>query len=183
MADGPDPESKTEDATPRKLEEARKKGDVAKSPDVAAALSLAGAAGVLLAGGGWFSTRIAEALTPFLAQPHAMIGGLEAGGGVEIGMHAVWAAAPFLAALMFAVILGGVNAFVRPLMVILTLPLTIVTFGLFLLVVNAAMIGLTAMFLGGFVVDGLWAGIGAAIVTGVVSWIAGTLFGGVDERR
>jgi len=57
-----------------------------------------------------------------------------------------------------AVILGVVNAFVRPLMVILTLPLTIVTFGLFLLVVNAAMIGLTAMFLGGFVVDGLWAG-------------------------
>lgn len=82
-----------------------------------------------------------------------------------------------------AVILGVVNAFVRPLMVILTLPLTIVTFGLFLLVVNAAMIGLTAMFLGGFVVDGLWAGIGAAIVTGVVSWIAGPLFGGVDERR
>lgn len=81
-----------------------------------------------------------------------------------------------------AVILGVVNAFVRPLMVILTLPLTIVTFGLFLLVVNAAMIGLTAMFLGGFVVDGLWAGIGAAIVTGVVSWIVGALFGGVDER-
>ena len=53
----------------------------------------------------------------------------------------------------------------------------------FLLVVNAAMIGLTAMFLGGFVVDGLWAGIGAAIVTGVVSWIAGALFGGMDERR
>jgi len=109
LADGPDPESKTEDATPRKLEEARKKGDVAKSPDVAAALSLAGAAGVLLAGGGWFSTQIAEGLTPFLAQPHAMIGGLEAGAGVEIGMQAVWAAAPFLAALMFAVILGGVG--------------------------------------------------------------------------
>ncbi|MEN5146419.1 flagellar biosynthesis protein FlhB [Brevundimonas diminuta] len=109
MADGPDPESKTEDATPRKLEDARKKGDVAKSPDVAAALSLAGAAGVLLAGGGWFSTRIAEGLTPFLAQPHAMIGGLQAGAGVEIGMQAVWAAAPFLAALMFAVVLGGVG--------------------------------------------------------------------------
>lgn len=81
-----------------------------------------------------------------------------------------------------AIILGLVNAFVRPLMVILTLPLTIVTFGLFLLVVNAAMIGLTAMFLGGFVVDGLWAGIGAAIVTGVVSWIAGALFGGMGDR-
>jgi flagellar biosynthetic protein FlhB len=109
LAEGADPESKTEEATPRKLEDARKKGDVAKSPDVAAALSLAGAAGVLLAGGGWFSTRIAEQLTPFLAQPHAMIGGLEAGAGVEIAMRAVWAAAPFLAALMFAVILGGVG--------------------------------------------------------------------------
>ena len=80
-----------------------------------------------------------------------------------------------------AVILGLVNAFVRPLMVILTLPLTIVTFGLFLLVVNAAMIGLTAMFLGGFAVDGLWAGIGAAIVTGLVSWIAGSIF--PEDRR
>ena len=82
-----------------------------------------------------------------------------------------------------AVILGLVNAIVRPIMVILTLPLTIVTFGLFLLVVNAAMIGLTAMFLGGFVVDGLWAGIGAAIVTGVVSWLAGAFIGGGEDRR
>ena len=82
-----------------------------------------------------------------------------------------------------AVILGLVNAIVRPIMVILTLPLTAVTFGLFLLVVNAAMIGLTAWFLGGFVVHGLWAGIGAAIVTGVVSWIAGAFIGGNDEPR
>ena len=47
MAEGADPESKTEEATPRKLEEARKKGDVAKSPDVAQVLSLAGAAAVI----------------------------------------------------------------------------------------------------------------------------------------
>ena len=82
-----------------------------------------------------------------------------------------------------AVVLGLVNAIVRPLMVILTLPLTIVTLGLFLLVVNAAMIGLTAWFLDGFVVNGLWAGIGAAIVTGVVSWIAGSVFGGGSRER
>lgn len=81
-----------------------------------------------------------------------------------------------------AVILGVVNAFVRPLMVLLTLPLTIVTFGLFLLVVNAAMIGLTSLFLDGFTVNGLWAGIGAAIITGVVSWIAGSLFGELGQR-
>lgn len=80
-----------------------------------------------------------------------------------------------------AVILGLVNAFVRPILVILTFPITVITLGLFLLVVNAAMIGLTSMFLGGFTVDGLWAGIGAAIVTGVVSWIAGAFVG--DDRR
>ena len=79
-----------------------------------------------------------------------------------------------------AVILGLVNAFVRPILVVLTFPITILTLGLFLLVVNAAMIGLTSMFLGGFTVAGLWAGIGAAIVTGVVSWIAGAFIG--DDR-
>ena len=82
-----------------------------------------------------------------------------------------------------AIILGLVNAFVRPILVVLTFPITVVTLGLFLLVVNAAMIGLTSVFLGGFVIDGLWAGIGAAIVTGVVSWIAGAFIGGGEEAR
>ena len=81
-----------------------------------------------------------------------------------------------------ALLLGVVNAIVRPILVVLTFPLTIVTLGLFLLVVNAAMIGLTAWFLGGFVVNGFWAGIGAAIVTGLVSWVAGAPFGGERER-
>lgn len=72
-----------------------------------------------------------------------------------------------------AVLLGLINAVVRPVLTILTFPITMVTLGLFLLVVNAAMIGLTASFLGGFAVDGLGAGIGAAIVTGLVSWLAG----------
>lgn len=80
-----------------------------------------------------------------------------------------------------ALLLGIANAVVRPVLTVLTFPLTIVTFGLFLLVVNAAVIGLVAMLLGGFVVDGLWSGIGAAIVTGVVSWIAGWFVG--DDRR
>ena len=83
--------------------------------------------------------------------------------------------------LLAAVLLGVANAVVRPILTILTFPLTILTFGLFLLVVNAAVIGLVAALLGGFVVDGLWAGIGAAIVTGFVSWVAGWFIG--DERR
>ncbi|CAN7150150.1 phage holin family protein [Brevundimonas sp. LjRoot202] len=84
--------------------------------------------------------------------------------------------------LLAAVLLGIANAVVRPILTVLTFPLTIITFGLFLLVVNAAVIGLVAALLGGFMVDGLWAGIGAAIVTGVVSWIAGWFIGG-DARR
>ncbi|KQS56148.1 hypothetical protein ASG17_08980 [Brevundimonas sp. Leaf363] len=79
-----------------------------------------------------------------------------------------------------AVLLGIANAVVRPILVIVTFPLTVISFGLFLLVVNAAVIGLVASLLGGFVVAGLWAGIGAAIVTGLVSWIAGSL---VPEPR
>ncbi len=79
-----------------------------------------------------------------------------------------------------AVLLGLVNAFVRPILVFVTFPLTVVTFGLFLLVVNAATIGLVASFLSGFMVDGLWAGVGAAIVTGLCSWVSGGLI--PDER-
>ena len=109
VAEGADPESKTEEATPRKLEDARKKGDVAKSPDVAAALSLAGAAAVVLMSGGWFATSMAEQLLPFIAAPHTMLGGLDAGAGVEIGAIALWAVTPFLAVVMLATILGGVG--------------------------------------------------------------------------
>ncbi|WP_395650216.1 phage holin family protein [Brevundimonas sp.] len=79
--------------------------------------------------------------------------------------------------LLAAVLLGLVNAVVRPILVVLTFPITVVTLGLFLLVVNAATIGFVAMLLGGFVVEGLGAGIGAAIVTGIVSWIAGAFIG------
>ena len=109
MAEAPDSESKTEEATPRKLAEARKKGDVAKSPDVASALSLAGAAAVVLMSGGWFATSIADQLLPFIAAPHTMMGGLDAGAGVEIGIIALWAITPFLAAVMLATIIGGVT--------------------------------------------------------------------------
>lgn len=85
-------------------------------------------------------------------------------------------------ALIFAAaLLGIVNAFVRPVITILTLPLTIITLGLFLLIVNAAMIGLVSMLVPGFHVGGLVAGVLAAIVTGISSWIGGMLLR--DDRR
>ena len=81
-----------------------------------------------------------------------------------------------------ALLLGIVNAVVRPILVVLTFPITLITFGLFLLVVNAATIGLVSILLGGFTLDGLWPGIGAAIVTGLVSWVAGWFIGDGKQR-
>ena len=107
MAEEKDQESKTEEATPRKLDEARKKGDVAKTPDLASWLSLMGASAVILIGGGWFTTRMAAELVPFLAQPHAMVDALHAGAGVEIGARAIWSTVPLLGAIALATIVGG----------------------------------------------------------------------------
>ncbi len=80
-----------------------------------------------------------------------------------------------------AVLLGVVNALLRPLLVILTLPITVLTFGLFLLVINAAMILLVSKILPGFQVAGFIPGLLVAIITGLTSW-AGTLLLG-DLKR
>jgi putative membrane protein len=62
----------------------------------------------------------------------------------------------FVTALILAVVLGLLNIFVKPLLIILTLPITIFTFGLFLFVINAMIILLAAKFVNGFGVDGFW---------------------------
>ncbi len=107
MAEGADPESKTEDATPRKLDEARRKGDVARTPDLPSWLALMGATVVLLYGGGFFANQLAESLVPFIAGSHEMIGAFHAGAGVEIGARVIWGAIPLLGAMALATILGG----------------------------------------------------------------------------
>lgn len=78
--------------------------------------------------------------------------------------------------ILAAVLLGIVNAIVRPLAILLTLPLTLVTLGFFLLVVNAAMVGLVAAFLPGMEVQGFWAAFWTAILVSVVSWIGNAMF-------
>jgi putative membrane protein len=70
-----------------------------------------------------------------------------------------------------ALVLGIINAFVRPVLIILTLPLTLITLGLFLLVINAAMLGLTALFLHGFHLHGVWAALMGSIVVSLTSWV------------
>ncbi len=100
---------------------------------------------------------------------------------------ALWLAAVLIPGIAFhgigslilaAVLLGVVNAVVRPILVVLTLPLTILTLGLFLLVVNAAMLGVVGALIPGFTVDGFWAALLGAMVVGVVSWAAN----GLTER-
>jgi len=76
-----------------------------------------------------------------------------------------------------AILLGIVNAFVRPVLVILTLPITLLTLGLFLIVINALMIELVAWLLKGFIVAGFWPAVFASIIVSVTSWIMSGWFG------
>jgi putative membrane protein len=76
-----------------------------------------------------------------------------------------------------AVVLGVVNAVVRPLAFILTLPITVVTLGLFLLVLSAGMVGLVAWLVPGFEISGFWTAMGTAIIVSLVSWAASSAIG------
>lgn len=74
-------------------------------------------------------------------------------------------------------LLGVMNAVVRPIVVILTLPLTLLTLGFFLLVVNALMVLLVALLLPGFHLSGFWPAFLTALIVSVTGWIASWLIG------
>lgn len=76
-----------------------------------------------------------------------------------------------------ALLLGIVNAFVRPLAFILTLPLTVLTLGLFLLVLNAGMVALVAWIVPGFHIASFWTAVGASLIVSLVSWAASSAIG------
>jgi len=77
----------------------------------------------------------------------------------------------FLAALVAAFLLGVVNAIIRPILVLLTFPLTLVTLGLFLLVINGLMLWLVSALVRGFHVSGFWGAVFGSILISLVSWI------------
>jgi len=79
--------------------------------------------------------------------------------------------------LLAALLLGIVNALIRPFVIVLTLPITILTFGLFLLVINAAMFGLVAWLLDGFAVSGFFAALFGWLIVSIVSWFASYYIG------
>ncbi len=76
-----------------------------------------------------------------------------------------------------AILLGVVNAVVRPVLVVLTLPFTLLTLGLFLLVINAAMLGLVAAVFRGFVIEGFWSAVLGSIVISLTGWLSSWFIG------
>jgi len=79
--------------------------------------------------------------------------------------------------LIAALLLSFVNAIVRPVVVILTLPLTVLTLGLFLWVINGLMLLLVASLLGGFGVEGLLSAMFGSLIVGLTSWIGSMMIG------
>ena len=79
--------------------------------------------------------------------------------------------------ILAAILLGLVNGFVRPVAFLLTLPITVVTLGLFLFVLNAAMFGLVAAMLDNFVVAGFWSAIFGSLVVSITSTFASWYIG------
>lgn len=76
-----------------------------------------------------------------------------------------------------ALLLGLVNAVIRPIILILTLPLTVLTLGLFILIVNGISLGIAAWLVPGFHIAGLWSATWGAIIVGVTSWAASAFVG------
>jgi flagellar biosynthetic protein FlhB len=94
MAEDKDPDSKTEEPTSKRLEDARRKGEVAKTPDLPSWASLAGVISVLAILGGWMARDLTVRLLPFIASPDAFR--LEGGGAVGVMQIAAMAGLPAL---------------------------------------------------------------------------------------
>lgn len=85
--------------------------------------------------------------------------------------------------LIGSAVLGIANTIVKPLLAILTLPLIIVTLGLFYLLINIAMVALAEWIAPNFSIDGFWSYVGVVFIVWAVNWIAGQILGDVEGRR
>ena len=92
------------------------------------------------------------------------------------------AVASFFTALIAALVLGLVNAVIRPILVLLTLPATLLTLGLFIFVINGVLFWLVAQLVGGFHVAGFWSAVGAALLYSVISWALSALLLKKNDR-
>lgn len=76
-----------------------------------------------------------------------------------------------------ALILGIVNSVIRPIIIIFTLPISVISMGFFLLVINAGMLGLVAWLFKNFTIDGFWPAFWGAIIVGLTSWVGSAFVG------
>lgn len=76
----------------------------------------------------------------------------------------------FMTALIAALVLGLINTIIRPLLIILTLPATLLTLGLFIFVINGLLFWAVGSFVSGFHVAGFWSAVGGAILYSIISW-------------
>ena len=83
--------------------------------------------------------------------------------------------ADFTTALVAALVLGLINTLIRPLLVLLTLPATLLTLGLFIFVINGLLFWAVGSFMPGFHVAGFWSGVFGAIVFSIISWLLSSL--------
>lgn len=79
------------------------------------------------------------------------------------------------AALIAALVLGLINTFIRPLLILLTLPATLLTLGLFIFVINGLLFWFVGSFVSGFHVAGFWSAVFGAIVYSIISWALSAL--------
>ncbi len=103
---------------------------------------------------------------------------------------AVFVAAPivgieyttFWCVLAAALLLGIINAFIRPILLLLSFPLILVTLGLFILIINALMLKFVSEIVPCFVIRGFWSAVFGALIISIVSWLLSAFFRGSDGR-
>jgi flagellar biosynthetic protein FlhB len=108
VAEDADPESKTEEPTGKRLEEARRQGDVAKSPDLPQWATLCAVAGLVLMSGGWMAQNLMANLEPFIAHPDAFT--LQNNGALDVARLAVGALLPAFLIITSVAAVAGVSA-------------------------------------------------------------------------
>ena len=94
----------------------------------------------------------------------------------SVSIHGAWAY------IIGAAVLGIANAVIKPILALLTLPLIIVTLGLFLLLINIAMVALAEWIAPNFSIDGFWTYVGVVVIIWIVNWAAYRLIDQAEER-
>jgi len=87
----------------------------------------------------------------------------------SISVDSLWTA------FVVAIVLGFVNAIIRPILILLTLPATLLTLGLFIFVINGLLFWAVGSFVPSFHVDGFWSGVFGAIVFSIISWVLSSI--------